>query len=150
MPQKEHLPRVSDKEQRMYEHIKKSELEQGRSKEQGEGDRGRDRRQAPQRERSRERPLAETRKGSSAVLLRTVELHQPTNTGRRAGRFNRGRYCARIWVSRWDRTRSTKSPTGRDTRAPFRVISAKVSTRGGSKPTVVSRRSIEPRRMSGA
>ena len=30
MPQKEHLPRVSDKEQRMYEHIKKSELEQGR------------------------------------------------------------------------------------------------------------------------
>jgi hypothetical protein len=33
MPQKEHLPRVSDKEQRMYEHIKKSELEQGPSKE---------------------------------------------------------------------------------------------------------------------
>jgi hypothetical protein len=33
VPQKEHLPRVSDKEQRMYEHIKKSELEQGRSKE---------------------------------------------------------------------------------------------------------------------
>jgi hypothetical protein len=32
MPQKEHLPRVSDKEQRMYEHIKKSELDQGRSK----------------------------------------------------------------------------------------------------------------------
>ena len=32
MPQKEHLPRVSDKEQRMYEHIKKRELEQGRSK----------------------------------------------------------------------------------------------------------------------
>jgi hypothetical protein len=32
MPQKEHLPRVSDKEQRMYEHIKKSELEAGRSK----------------------------------------------------------------------------------------------------------------------
>jgi len=32
MPQKEHLPRVSDKEQRMYEHIKESELEQGRSK----------------------------------------------------------------------------------------------------------------------
>ena len=32
MAQKEHLPRVSDKEQRMYEHIKKSELEQGRSK----------------------------------------------------------------------------------------------------------------------
>ena len=31
MPQKEHLPRVSDKEQRMYEHIKKSELKQGRS-----------------------------------------------------------------------------------------------------------------------
>jgi hypothetical protein len=31
MPQKEHLPRVSDKEQRMYEHVKKSELEQGRS-----------------------------------------------------------------------------------------------------------------------
>jgi hypothetical protein len=31
MPQKEHLPRVSDKEQRMYEHIKKSEQEQGRS-----------------------------------------------------------------------------------------------------------------------
>jgi hypothetical protein len=33
MPQKEHLPRVSDKEQRMYEHIKKSEREQGRSME---------------------------------------------------------------------------------------------------------------------
>ena len=32
MPQKEHLPSVSDKEQKMYEHIKKSELEQGRSK----------------------------------------------------------------------------------------------------------------------
>ena len=32
MPQKEHLPRVSDKEQRMYEAIKKSELDQGRSK----------------------------------------------------------------------------------------------------------------------
>ena len=31
MPQKEHLPRVSDKEQRMYEHIKESEREQGRS-----------------------------------------------------------------------------------------------------------------------
>ncbi len=32
MPQKEHLPRVSDKEQKMYEHIEQSELEQGRSK----------------------------------------------------------------------------------------------------------------------
>jgi hypothetical protein len=31
MPQKEHLPRVSDKEQRMYEHIKQSEREEGRS-----------------------------------------------------------------------------------------------------------------------
>ena len=31
MPQKEHLPSVSDKEQRMYEHIKRSEREQGRS-----------------------------------------------------------------------------------------------------------------------
>ena len=31
MPQKEHLPSVSDKEQRMYEHIKESEREQGRS-----------------------------------------------------------------------------------------------------------------------
>ena len=31
MPQKEHLPSVSAKEQRMYEHIKKSELDQGRS-----------------------------------------------------------------------------------------------------------------------
>jgi hypothetical protein len=31
MPQKEHLPRVSDKEQRMYEHIKESERESGRS-----------------------------------------------------------------------------------------------------------------------
>jgi hypothetical protein len=30
MPKKEHLPSVSDKEQRMYEHIKKSEVEQGR------------------------------------------------------------------------------------------------------------------------
>ena len=30
MPRKQHLPSVSDKEQRMYEHIKKSELEQGR------------------------------------------------------------------------------------------------------------------------
>jgi hypothetical protein len=33
MPQKEHLPRVSDKEQRMYEHIKESERKQGRSNE---------------------------------------------------------------------------------------------------------------------
>ena len=31
MPQKDHLPRVSDKEQRMYEHIKASERKQGRS-----------------------------------------------------------------------------------------------------------------------
>ena len=30
MPQKQHLPRVTDKEQRMYEHIKESELKQGR------------------------------------------------------------------------------------------------------------------------
>lgn len=30
MPQKQHLPRVSDKEQRMYEHVKESELERGR------------------------------------------------------------------------------------------------------------------------
>lgn len=30
MPQKQHLPRVSDKEQRMYEHIKETELKQGR------------------------------------------------------------------------------------------------------------------------
>ena len=29
--QKEHLPSVSPKEQRMYEHIKRSEREQGRS-----------------------------------------------------------------------------------------------------------------------
>jgi hypothetical protein len=29
--QKEHLPSVSAKEQRMYQHIKKSEREQGRS-----------------------------------------------------------------------------------------------------------------------
>ena len=31
MPQKEHLPNVSDKEQRMYEAVKASEREQGRS-----------------------------------------------------------------------------------------------------------------------
>ena len=31
MPKKEHLPNVSDKEQRMYEHIKSSERESGRS-----------------------------------------------------------------------------------------------------------------------
>ena len=31
MPKREHLPSVSDIEQRMYEHIKESELEQGRS-----------------------------------------------------------------------------------------------------------------------
>ncbi len=31
MPKKQHLPSVSDKEQRMYEHIKESEREQGRS-----------------------------------------------------------------------------------------------------------------------
>ena len=31
MPQKEHLPSVSDKEQKMYEHIKASETKQGRS-----------------------------------------------------------------------------------------------------------------------
>ena len=30
MPQRRHLPRVTDKEQRMYEHIKESELKQGR------------------------------------------------------------------------------------------------------------------------
>jgi hypothetical protein len=33
MPKKEHLPNVSDKEQRMYEHIKKNERERGRSME---------------------------------------------------------------------------------------------------------------------
>ena len=33
MPKKEHLPSVSDKEQRMYEHVKRSEREQGRSME---------------------------------------------------------------------------------------------------------------------
>jgi hypothetical protein len=31
MPQKKHIPSVSDKEQRMYEAIKRSEREQGRS-----------------------------------------------------------------------------------------------------------------------
>ena len=31
MPERQHLPSVSDKEQRMYEHIKESELDQGRS-----------------------------------------------------------------------------------------------------------------------
>jgi hypothetical protein len=31
VPRKQHLPSVSDKEQRMYEHIKESEVEQGRS-----------------------------------------------------------------------------------------------------------------------
>jgi hypothetical protein len=31
MPQKEHLPSVSDKEQRMYEHVKRSERRRGRS-----------------------------------------------------------------------------------------------------------------------
>jgi len=31
MPQKEHLPSVSAKEQRMYEHVKESERKQGRS-----------------------------------------------------------------------------------------------------------------------
>ncbi len=30
VPRKQHLPSVSDKEQRMYEHIKESELKQGR------------------------------------------------------------------------------------------------------------------------
>ena len=30
MPHKQHLPSVSDKEQRMYEHIKESELKPGR------------------------------------------------------------------------------------------------------------------------
>lgn len=30
MPRKQHLPSVSDKEQRMYEHVKESELEGGR------------------------------------------------------------------------------------------------------------------------
>jgi hypothetical protein len=30
MPQKKHLRQVTDKEQRMYEHIKESELEHGR------------------------------------------------------------------------------------------------------------------------
>jgi hypothetical protein len=31
MPQKQHLPSVSNKEQRMYEHIKEGELKQGRT-----------------------------------------------------------------------------------------------------------------------
>jgi hypothetical protein len=31
LPQKQHLPSVSDKEQRMYEHVKESELKRGRS-----------------------------------------------------------------------------------------------------------------------
>ena len=31
MPQNEHLPRVSEKEQRTYEHIKRSERADGRS-----------------------------------------------------------------------------------------------------------------------
>ena len=31
MPQKEHLPSVSDKEQRMYEHVKTTERRRGRS-----------------------------------------------------------------------------------------------------------------------
>jgi len=30
VPQKQHLPSVSDEEQRMYEHIKESELKEGR------------------------------------------------------------------------------------------------------------------------
>lgn len=30
MPRTQHLPSVSDKEQRMYEHVKESEREQGR------------------------------------------------------------------------------------------------------------------------
>jgi len=30
MPKRQHLPSVSNKEQRMYEHIKESELKQGR------------------------------------------------------------------------------------------------------------------------
>ena len=33
MAQKEHLPSVSDKEQRMYEHVKTSERRRGRSME---------------------------------------------------------------------------------------------------------------------
>jgi hypothetical protein len=31
MPQKEHLPNVSDKEQKMYEHVKASERQRGHS-----------------------------------------------------------------------------------------------------------------------
>lgn len=31
MPRRQHLPSVSDKEQRMYEHVKESEMKQGRS-----------------------------------------------------------------------------------------------------------------------
>ena len=31
MPKKQHLPNVSDKEQKMYEHIKESERESGKS-----------------------------------------------------------------------------------------------------------------------
>ena len=31
MPKREHIPSVSDKEQRMYEHIKSSERRRGRS-----------------------------------------------------------------------------------------------------------------------
>ena len=33
MPNKEHLPSASDKEQRVYEHVKESERKQGRSTE---------------------------------------------------------------------------------------------------------------------
>jgi hypothetical protein len=32
MPQEEHIPRISDKEQKMYEHIKESELKAGKPK----------------------------------------------------------------------------------------------------------------------
>jgi hypothetical protein len=31
VPQKEHLPNVSDKEQKMYEHVKRSERQRGHS-----------------------------------------------------------------------------------------------------------------------
>jgi hypothetical protein len=37
MPKKQHIPSVSDKEQRMYEHIKEGELKRGRSTRRAKG-----------------------------------------------------------------------------------------------------------------
>ena len=86
MPQKEHLPSVSNKEQRMYEHIKASEKEQGRSTERAKAIAAADGREASQRGRARQAQVI----GSAPGLPRRVDWSirrrchpvQPTSVAR--------------------------------------------------------------------